>query len=101
MSFYFAFKGRIDDKTGYYQETYGLVPEFKAGVNIGIATVTEVGDIKREIAYHGDVLNTAARIQGVCNQYGKKLLISEHLAERIKLPSNFLKKNYWFGIFKR
>jgi len=93
LSFYFAFKKSIEDKTEYYKKTYGLVPEFKAGVNIGTATVTEVGDIKREIAYHGDVLNTAARIQGVCNQYGKKLLISEHLINRTELPSNFLKNH--------
>ena len=39
----------------------------------------EIGVVKREIAFSGDVLNTAARIQGVCNTYGKELLISEDL----------------------
>jgi len=31
------------------------------------------------LAYHGDVLNTAARIQGECNEYQKKLLVSEQV----------------------
>ena len=56
-----------------------MVPEFKAGLNLGPVTVAEVGEIKKELAYHGDVLNTAARIQGTCNEYQKKLLVSEQI----------------------
>jgi adenylate cyclase len=41
--------------------------------------VTEIGQIKKDIAYHGDVLNTTDRIQSQCNVYGKNLLISEKL----------------------
>jgi adenylate cyclase len=40
--------------------------------------------IKKEIAYHSDVLNTAARIQGQCNPMGKTLLISERLKDSIQ-----------------
>ena len=55
----------------------------------GSATVIEVGEIKREISYLGDVLNTAARIQGQCNDYGEELLMSELLKDRINdLPAN-------------
>jgi adenylate cyclase len=36
-----------------------------------------VGEIRKELAYHGDVLNTAARIQGKCNEFKKRLLVSE------------------------
>ena len=80
---YFAFSHRLAQRRDYYQSRYGLTPEFKAGVNIGLATVLEVGDIKREISYLGDVLNTAARIQGQCNVHGENLLISETLQNRI------------------
>ena len=59
------------------------IPEFKAGANIGNITVAEVGDFKREIAYHGDTINTASRIQSVCNTYGKSFLISEDLKNEI------------------
>jgi adenylate cyclase len=67
-----------------------MIPEFKAGANIGMATVLEVGEIKREIAYLGDVLNTAARIQGMCNVYKENLLISEWLFNRLKFSPEFL-----------
>ena len=80
---YFAFSHRLAERGDYYQSRYGLIPEFKAGVNIGLATVLEVGEIKREISYLGDVLNTAARIQGQCNVHGEGLLISETLRNRL------------------
>jgi len=60
-------------------EKYECKPFFKAGINAGIVTVTEVGKYKKEIAYHGDTINTAARIQNKCNEFGQELLVSELL----------------------
>lgn len=45
--------------------------------------MAEVGEVKTEIAYHGDVLNTASRIQSLCNQFEKQLLLSETLDLRL------------------
>ncbi len=81
---YFSFEATIQKRSQYYFNKYDLVPVFKAGINIGLVTVAEVGVIKKEIAYHSDVLNTAARIQGQCNQLGKCLLISQRLKESIQ-----------------
>ena len=39
--------------------------------------------INRNLAFHGDVLNTTARIQELCNKYGRKLLISGNLKHQI------------------
>ncbi|MGB0526029.1 MAG: adenylate/guanylate cyclase domain-containing protein [Flammeovirgaceae bacterium] len=80
---YFAFKDRLEAKKSYYLTKYGLLPEFKAGANLGRVTVAEVGEIKREIAYHGDTLNTAARIQNKCNEYQQNLLVSEVLVNAL------------------
>jgi len=60
------------------------VPGFKASLNVGMVTIAEVGEIKSEIAYHGDVVNTAARLQEQCNKFGRKLLISEYLNDYLK-----------------
>jgi adenylate cyclase len=77
--FALAFQARLEAKKEYFLMMYGVSPQFKAGAHCGRVTVAEVGEIKTEIAYHGDVLNTASRIQGLCNQFGKQLLISEQL----------------------
>jgi adenylate cyclase len=55
------------------------VPEFKAGIHIGEVTIVEVGELKKELAYHGDPLNTTARIRSECNRYNKRIIISADL----------------------
>lgn len=84
---YFNFKKQLLKKKDYYAQNYNCLPHFKAGVHAGIITVTEVGKYKKEIAYHGDTINTAARIQGKCNDFGKELLISEHLKNNLDTAS--------------
>jgi adenylate cyclase len=76
---FYRFRIQLRARAPHYERIYGFVPEFKAGGNIGEVTGVEVGEIKREIAFHGDVLNTAARIQALCNEYREELLISEYL----------------------
>ncbi|MEX0288997.1 MAG: adenylate/guanylate cyclase domain-containing protein [Flavobacteriaceae bacterium] len=68
----------------YYQKNFGLVPEFKAGFHIGRVTTGEIGKIKKDIIYTGDVLNTTARIQAQCNTYDTKALISGSLLDQLK-----------------
>ena len=79
INLYYAFKQRLDDRKDYYEKTYNAFPEFKAGLSEGIITVTEVGDIKRELAYHGEILHTAARLEKMCNKLEKNVLITEKI----------------------
>lgn len=85
---FLAFKSRLQERGSHYHANYGLIPEFKAGVNVGIVTVAEVGDLKREIAFHGDTINTAARIQSKCNELGHDFLASKWVVERLEDPSD-------------
>ena len=86
---FFAFKNVLQKRKEYYKKTYGLMPIFKAGANSGPVIVTEVGEIKREITYHGDTLNTAARIQGKCNEFCSNMLISESLYNIVKSNAHY------------
>ncbi|NAY92227.1 adenylate/guanylate cyclase domain-containing protein [Muricauda sp. JGD-17] len=82
---FFSFKRALKNKEGYYLKKYGVQPFFKAGMHGGTVTVTEVGKYKKEIAYHGDTLNTAARIQGQCNALGSELLLSEAMKTQLQV----------------
>ncbi len=84
---FFHFKSILKTRSKYYLDKYGFVPEFKAGINGGKIMVAEVGYLKRSIAYHGDAINTAARIQGECNSFERNILISE------KVVNDILKTN--------
>lgn len=83
LKFFFDVEEILNSRKEYYMNNYGLVPEFKAGLHEGMVTAVEVGAIKREIAYHGDTINTTSRIQGLCNQLDQSLLISEKLYQLI------------------
>jgi len=85
IRFFFGCEKQFQDNANYYLSNYGVLPHFKAGLHMGKVTAVEIGDIKRDIAYHGDTLNTAARIQSVCNDYHKKFLISAHALTSLDL----------------
>lgn len=73
---FFAVREAIRARAKRYIGRYGVLPEFKAGLHVGDVVAVEVGDIRREVAYHGDTINTASRIQGLCNDYQRTLLVS-------------------------
>jgi len=76
-------------KSSYYEETYdGIVPEFKAGLHYGYIMAGEIGVVKRDIVFSGDVLNTAARIQQKCNELGVNILLSNYLLDKLNLQTN-------------
>ena len=81
IQFYFACSEQFAKRSAYYEEQYGRLPFFKAGLHGGKVTAVEIGEIKRDIAFHGDTINTAARIQSLCNTYNKSLLVSKGFTE--------------------
>jgi len=88
---FFSFRKNIQSRNDYYLKHYGILPEFKGAIHHGKVVRTQVGTTKRSIAFHGDVVNTCSRIQGLCNQLNCDLLISEPVA--IKLSELFHLKN--------
>ena len=89
VKFFFACEKRFHSREKYYLDNYGMVPSFKASLHVGKVIAVEIGEIKKDIAYHGDTLNTAARIQSMCNEYKKKLLVSDTLFETGKFNEKF------------
>ncbi len=85
---FYRFKQQLEDKRPYYENKYGCQPFFKTGMHVGLVTVTEVGKYKKEIAYHGDTVNTAARIQGQCNTLESEFLVSEALKSKLE-PNSY------------
>ena len=80
---FFDIRETIAEQKQGYEEKYGLLPGFRAGFHYGRVITAEVGDIKKEIAFHGDVVNTASRIQAQCRIAGKDLLVSRDLLDRL------------------
>lgn len=91
---FYMIKKRFAEKESYYKEKYeGIVPQFKAGLHYGFVMAGEIGIVKRDIAYSGDVMNTTSRIQSKCNELNVNILISKFLLDHLgSLPDMFTPK---------
>ena len=88
LNCFFKIQEALKLKASYYRQNYdGIVPEFKAGMHYGYVMSGEIGVVKRDIVFSGDVLNTAARIQQKCNELGVNILLSNYLLDKLKLQT--------------
>ena len=77
---------RIHEQRHRYLARYGIVPEFKAGLHGGTVVTAEIGDIKKDIVHSGDTVNTAARVEAQCRPLQRRVLVSEALLRRCRVP---------------
>ena len=70
---------KLTNRKAYYLKNYGYQPQFKAALHAGIVLAAEIGHIKKDIVYSGDVLNVTARMESLCNKYDAQILISKSL----------------------
>ena len=86
---FFMFQENLVRNSRNYLSKFGIKPEFKAGLHFGKVISAQIGDLKREIVYNGDVLNTTARIQNECNRFQRDCLVSGTLMNRLKQMNGF------------
>jgi adenylate cyclase len=69
-----------------YRERYDAVPRFRGAVHGGSVVTAWVGEAKKELAFHGDALNAAARIEARAKETGADCLASGWVLDRLDLP---------------
>ena len=69
-----------------FEREHGVRPRVRAGLHLGPLLTGEVGGFKKEIAFLGDVMNTAARLQEACRDLGKDLLVSRVVVDQAPVP---------------
>lgn len=97
---FFAMKRALENQAEKYNGKFAILPAFKAGLHYGMVTAGEIGSLKKEIIFTGDVLNTCARIQGLCNQFDTDLLVSAGLAGILNLPAAYQIKSVGENLLK-
>lgn len=83
IELYFQFYRILKSRASYYTKKYNMVPYFKGGIHHGKVVRVLVSVNRNATAYHGDVVNTAARIQSKCNDLGCSLLASAAIIENV------------------
>ena len=86
---FFNMRRSLQKRSAYFKHKFGYIPSFKAGIHFGKVTTGEIGVIKKELFFSGDVLNTTARIQSLCNSYGVDILISKELLNELNLNKKY------------
>lgn len=89
---YFEISALLQVNQKKFQEKYGMAPKVQAALHTGSLVRAEIGEVKTQIVFHGDTMNTTARILGQCKTYLCKVLVSEQLIRMIGLPDSFEKK---------
>ena len=88
---YFSAKNQIKRLREQYLEKYGFVPRFSTSFHCGNVIIGELGDVKSQIVYQGEVLYQTSAIEKKFSELQLKedILISESLLKRITLPALF------------
>jgi adenylate cyclase len=78
----------IAERADWWQRQFGVVPQLSAALHGGSIVTAEIGVFHHKITYFGDVVNTTARIEGLCKSLMRPSLISGDLLRRLALPDD-------------
>nr|WP_279359079.1 adenylate/guanylate cyclase domain-containing protein [Methylobacterium indicum] len=87
----FAIHRALDDDRARWLARFGLVPELRAALHGGSVVTAEVGVDRHKIAYFGDVMNATARLEGLCRETQRAVLISEAVLARLPVLPESIK----------
>jgi adenylate cyclase len=85
---YFRVVDAIEKRKAEYLERFGVAPAFKSAVHMGNVVAGEIGVIKKDIVYSGDVLNSTARILSLSKGYGQPLLVTDQIYDKLKATAD-------------
>ena len=83
---FFGIRAAVAERAAVYRRDFGVVPRFRGGLHGGTVTAGELGDIRQEIVFVGDILNTAARLEEYAKRAGLELVASGALLDGLALP---------------
>jgi adenylate cyclase len=83
---FLAIDRRIARLSHDYEQEFGTVPRFRAGLHCGPVIVSECGGVKRQLAYFGDTMNVSARLCESCKARACRLIVSGDVLNRVTVP---------------
>ena len=90
---FFDIQETINGNKEKYLENYGFIPHIQAGLHTGSVVRAEIGEVKTQIVFHGDTMNTTSRILGKCGELKTGLLASDQIVRMIGLPRIYSKRS--------
>ena len=85
---FFDIRAVVAREAARYQSDFDAVPRFRGGLHGGTVTAGELGDLRQQIVFVGDILNTAARLEEYAKRAGLDLVASGALLQQLTLPAS-------------
>jgi class 3 adenylate cyclase len=67
-----------------YEKSFGVYPDFRVGIHGGEVITCEEGDIRRNIAFYGDTINIAARMETKAKEVGVDCVVTSDIAKQFR-----------------
>ena len=78
-----ALEAALEAATAGFVRDFGVAPRVRGALHVGPVIVGEVGGRKRDIVFHGDVMNTTSRIENATRDLVRPFLVSEEALRRM------------------
>ncbi len=79
LNFFTEYLKVLDQHKASFMKKYGTAPEFRAGMHSGKVVTAYLGQIKKQLDFSGDLMNTTSRIMDLAKSKGYELIVSEAL----------------------
>jgi len=79
----FAIRAALDKTAPKFEREFGVAPGLRAALHAGPVISGEIGGSKRDIVFHGDVMNTAARLEQATRDLDRRFLVSADALGRL------------------
>jgi adenylate cyclase len=85
---FFEMRAALVASAAQFRERFGVDPELRAALHLGEVIAGEVGEARRAIVFHGDVMNTAGRLEQATREVPCRFIASaDALAALGPLPA--------------
>lgn len=90
---FFAMRDALAAAAPEFRARFGAEPELRAALHLGEVIAGEVGEQRRAIVYHGDVMNTAARLEQATRDAGCRFIASDDALRALQPPAEMALKD--------
>ena len=86
---FFAIVAALEDVAPAFEREFGVAPRLRAALHAGPVISGEIGESKRDIVFHGDVMNTAARLEQATRDLDRRFLVSSDALSRLAATERY------------
>jgi len=83
---FFAMRAALAADANRFVQRFGVQPELRAALHLGEVIAGEVGQVRRAIVFHGDVMNTTGRLEQATREVGCLFIASAEALAAVGSP---------------